>query len=134
MRATYAVTDSLNVMVGVNNGWNSTNTDFGSKTGELGATLAIGKMFSFAATGYFGKIADGEDLSLIDFVGTYNVTSQLSLVLNADAYQLSGENSGHVHINALRPTPITQSATRCAYRSVPSIWTMWVPAMPSKAR
>ena len=99
VRATYAVTDTVSVIVGVNNGWNSTNTDFGSKTGEFSATWAPNKMLSFAATGYFGKIADGEDLSLMDFVGTYNVTSALTFILNADAYQLSGENSGHVHVN-----------------------------------
>jgi hypothetical protein len=99
VRATYAVTDTFSLIVGVNNGWNSTNTDFGSKTGEFSATWAPNKMFSFAGTGYFGKIADGEDLSLMDFVGTFNLTSQLSFVLNADAYQLSGENSGHVHVN-----------------------------------
>jgi hypothetical protein len=99
VRATYAVTDTVSIIVGVNNGWNSTNTDFGSKTGEFSATWAPSKMFSFAGTGYFGKIADGVELSLMDFVGTYNVTSKLSLVLNADAYQLSGENSGHVHVN-----------------------------------
>ena len=99
VRATYAVTDTVNIIAGVNNGWNSTDTNFGSKTGEFGATWAPSKMFSFAATGYFGKISDGVDLSLIDFVGTYNVTSSLTLVLNADAYQQSGENSGHTHIN-----------------------------------
>lgn len=100
VRATYAVTDTLNVIVGVNNGWNVMDlSTSGSKTGEFGATWAPSKMFSFATAGYIGKVADGVDLSLIDFVGTYNVTSALTLILNADAYQLSGENSPHVHTN-----------------------------------
>jgi hypothetical protein len=100
-RATYAVSDTFNFMLGVNNGWNVTNTDFGSKTLEVGATWAPSKMFSFASTLYDGKIADGEDLSLFDFVGTFNATSALSLVLNVDAYQLYGDNSPHSHINGL---------------------------------
>jgi hypothetical protein len=99
VRATYAVTDTVSIIVGVNNGWNSTDTNFGSKTGEFSATFAPNKMLSFAATGYFGKTADGVDLSLMDFVGTYNVTSALTLILNADAFQLSGPNSGHTHTN-----------------------------------
>jgi len=98
-RATYAVTDTVSVIVGVNNGWNSTDTNFGSKTGEFGATFAPNKMLSFAATGYFGKIDDGVDLSLMDFVGTYNVTSALTLMLNVDALQESGEFSSHSHQN-----------------------------------
>jgi hypothetical protein len=98
-RATYAVSDTVSVIVGVNNGWNSTDTNFGSKTGEFGATFAPNKMLSFAATGYFGKTSDGVDTSLMDFVGTYNVTSALTLILNVDALQYSGEFSGHVHEN-----------------------------------
>jgi hypothetical protein len=98
-RATYAVTDTVSVVVGVNNGWNSTDTDFGSKTGEFSATFTPNKMLSFAATGYFGKISDGVDLSLIDLVGTYNVTSALTLILNADFYQQSGDFSPHTHVN-----------------------------------
>ncbi len=93
LRATWAVSDTLNLIVGVNNGWNVTNTDFGSKTGEFGATWAPNKAFSFAATFYDGRIADGVSLSLFDFVGTFNVTSALSLVLNVDAFQYYGDNS-----------------------------------------
>ncbi len=39
------------------------------------------------------------DLSLLDFVGTYNVTSALTLILNADFYQQSGDFSSHYHVN-----------------------------------
>src|SRR5579862_4175823 len=56
IRATYAVSDTLSVIAGVNNGWNYTDVGVsGSKTGEVGATWAPSKMFSFALTGYFGK-------------------------------------------------------------------------------
>src|SRR5580693_6748733 len=74
IRATYAVSDTVSIIVGVNNGWNYTDLgSSGSKTGEFSATWAPSKMFSFAATGYFGKddvLFNGQELSLIDFVGT----------------------------------------------------------------
>jgi len=98
IRATYAVTDTVSIIVGVNNGWNYTDLGHsGSKTGEFSATWAPNKIFSFALTGYFGKddvLLDGQELSLIDFVGTYNVTSALTLILNADMKQTSGNGNG----------------------------------------
>jgi len=93
-RVTWAVSDTINVFAGVNNGWNYTsNVGSGSKTGEFGATWAPNKTFSLAATSYFGKddvLYNGQELSLVDFVGTYNVTSSLTLMLNADFKQTSG--------------------------------------------
>jgi hypothetical protein len=93
-RATYAATDTLSLSVGVNNGWNYTDLSAsGSKTGEFNATYTPNKMLSFALTGYFGKddvIYNGQELSLIDFVGTYNVTSALTVIVNADMKQVSG--------------------------------------------
>ncbi len=93
--------------MGVNNGWNYTDlSTSGSKTGEFNATYTPNKMLSFALTGYFGKddvIYDDQKLSLIDFVGTYNVTSALTLILNADIKQVSGNglggNDATQHIN-----------------------------------
>jgi Putative beta-barrel porin-2, OmpL-like. bbp2 len=98
VRATFAVTDTVNISVGVNNGWNYTDlSTSGSKTGEFNATWTPNKIFSLALTGYFGKddvLDDGQELSLIDFVGTYNVTSALTLILNADFKQTSGNGMG----------------------------------------
>jgi Putative beta-barrel porin-2, OmpL-like. bbp2 len=98
LRATYAVTDTVSVSVGVNNGWNYTDlSTSGSKTGEFNATWTPNKIFSLALTGYFGKddvLYDGQELSLIDFVGTYNVTSALTVILNADFKQTSGNGIG----------------------------------------
>jgi hypothetical protein len=104
VRATYAVTDTISLILGVNNGWNwvagSSSGADGSKTGEFGATWTPNKIFSIATAGYFGKIDDGVDQSLIDFVGTYNVTSALTLILNTDFEQFSGDGtSGAVHLN-----------------------------------
>ncbi|HEY1899199.1 MAG TPA: outer membrane beta-barrel protein [Steroidobacteraceae bacterium] len=94
LRATYAATGTLSITVGINNGWNYTDLgDSGSKTGEFNATWTPNKTVSLAVTGYFGKddvIYNGQELSLIDFVGTYNVTSALTLILNADFKQSSG--------------------------------------------
>jgi hypothetical protein len=94
IRATYAATDTVSISVGVNNGWNYTDLSAsGSKTGEFNATWTPNKIVSLAVTGYFGKddvLYDGQQLSLIDFVGTYNVTSALTLILNADFKQSSG--------------------------------------------
>jgi putative OmpL-like beta-barrel porin-2 len=94
LRATYAATDTLSFSVGVNNGWNYTDlSTSGSKTGEFNATWTPNKIVSVALTGYFGKddvLLDGQELSLIDLVATYNVTSALTLQLNVDAKQVSG--------------------------------------------
>jgi hypothetical protein len=94
LRATYAATDTVSISVGVNNGWNYTDlSTSGSKTGEFNATWTPNKIFSLALTGYFGKddvLFNGQELSLIDFVGTYNITSALTVILNADFKQTSG--------------------------------------------
>lgn len=91
VRATYAVTDQVSLVAGVNNGWNSTSTSFGSKTGELGVAFTPNKIFAATAQAYVGKTQgtagtlawDGEK-SLVDVVLTYNATSQLTFVLNGD--------------------------------------------------
>ena len=85
IRATYAVNDTLNVMFGVNNGWNTTSTSYGSKTGELGLGWTPNKMFALAAQAYVGKALpyDGTK-TLIDLVGTYNATDALSFLLSYD--------------------------------------------------
>ena len=40
IRATFAASDTLSLIVGVNNGWNTTSTSYGSKTGEFGLAWA----------------------------------------------------------------------------------------------
>src|SRR3954470_8801349 len=85
VRAAYAMGE-FTLTGGVNNGWHSTSTDFGSKTGELGVAWApASKLFALAANAYFGKNeAFDAERTLIDIVATYNATSQLSFVLNFD--------------------------------------------------
>jgi hypothetical protein len=86
IRGSFAATDALTLYAGINNGWNLTSMSYGSKTGELGVAFApTSKLFSLAANAYFGKVeAYDAEKTLIDVVGTYNVTSQLSIVLNFD--------------------------------------------------
>lgn len=85
IRATYAATDTVNIVAGVNNGWNATSTSYGSKTAELGIAYTPNKTFSLAAQAYVGKEPSADALrTLVDGVATYNVTSSLSVVLNAN--------------------------------------------------
>jgi hypothetical protein len=85
-RGIYAATDTITLTAGVNNGWNLTTLDYGSKTGELGVAWApASKLFALAAQAYFGKVQfyDAEK-TIVDVVATYNATSALSVILNFD--------------------------------------------------
>ena len=85
LRATYAITDTVSVIVGVNNGWNYTKVNYGSKTGEFGIALSPNKYFSLTAQAYIGK--DPVDLAsrkFFDTVATFNATSALSFVVSYD--------------------------------------------------
>ena len=93
-RLTYAASDQVSVIVGVNNGWDQLQDANKQKTGELGVSFTPNKVFSLAVQGYSGveQLSTGAFIgagthgvrSLIDAVGTYNATSQLTLILNAD--------------------------------------------------
>src|ERR1700704_5479865 len=104
IRATYAVTDTLNLVGGVNNGWNySSLTTSGSKTGEVGAAWTPNKIFSLTAQAYFGKdpyptvapnaYTEGQK-TLIDAVATYNLTDTLTFVLSFDWGKQKAQVSG----------------------------------------
>ncbi|HVW70682.1 MAG TPA: outer membrane beta-barrel protein [Steroidobacteraceae bacterium] len=83
LRATYAITDTLNAVVGINNGWNTTSTSYGSKTGELGLAWTPGKTFSWTAQAYVGKDQEYDALrTLFDTIATYNINSSLWVSLN----------------------------------------------------
>ena len=91
IRATYAVSDTLSVIVGVNNGWNySSLSTSGSKTGEFGLAWTPSKAFSLAVQGYSGVDSTYDaPKTLIDAVATYNVTDALTFVLTYDWGQQS---------------------------------------------
>lgn len=85
LRATYALTDTVSLIVGVNNGWNYTKIDYGSKTGEFGISLTPSKLFSLTAQVYAGKDPIyGAERTLFDTVATFNATSALSFVVSYD--------------------------------------------------
>src|SRR6266478_2646433 len=94
VRATYALTDTLSLIGGVNNGWNySSLSSSGSKTGEVGAAWTPNKTFALTAQAYIGKdsyptipvyaYTDGQK-TLVDAVATYNATDALTLILSYD--------------------------------------------------
>ncbi|HUN71361.1 MAG TPA: outer membrane beta-barrel protein [Steroidobacteraceae bacterium] len=85
LRATYAVTGTVSLIVGVNNGWNYTKIDYGSKTGELGLAFNPNKYFSLTAQLYAGKDpVYGAERTFVDTVATFNATSALSFVVSYD--------------------------------------------------
>jgi hypothetical protein len=85
IRATFAATDTVSLTAGVNNGWNTTSTSYGPKTGELGATFTPSKTFSLSAQTYVGKNPsfDAQEI-LVDAVATFNATDVLNFVVSYD--------------------------------------------------
>ncbi len=85
VRATYAATDTLNISVGANNGWNTTSTSYGSKTGEFGIGWTPNKIFALTAQAYVGKALPYDaQRTLVDLVATYTATEALSFTLSYD--------------------------------------------------
>ncbi len=92
LRVSYAATDTLTLIGGVNQGWDALKDTNSAKTAELGVTFAPNKQFTLGAQGYTGKerigglVGTGLEGSrnLIDLVATYNATDKLTLILNYD--------------------------------------------------
>ncbi len=102
LRATYAATDTVSLILGVNNGWDALKNANSGKTLEVGGTYTPSKALAFAASGYIGKQRIGGLVdtgpegtrSLIDLVATWNVTDSLSFVLNYDWAKQAGVTDG----------------------------------------
>lgn len=104
-RITYAVNGNLNVIVGANQGWDTTKAlsndpisgtpDINALTAEYGLAWNPSKVISFTAQGYtgpveqgFANVGAGQPIrTLTDFVLTYHVTSALTAILNGDIAQ-----------------------------------------------
>jgi hypothetical protein len=85
IRATYLATDTFTLTAGFNNGWNTTSTSYGSKTGEFAVMYMPNKIVSLTAQAYVGKEESyNATRALLDIVATYNATDSLSFVLNYD--------------------------------------------------
>jgi len=82
VRATYAASDSVTVMAGVNNGWDQLQDANKGKTVELGATLTPVKPLSIVLSAMSGSepvgVTNGTRNSY-NAVGSYAVTDALSL-------------------------------------------------------
>jgi hypothetical protein len=86
IRATYAASETFNIVAGVNNGWNYTSlSTSGSKTAEIGVAWTPSKTFSLATQAYVGKDPTFDaQRTLVDAVVTYSATDALTLVLSYD--------------------------------------------------
>lgn len=91
-RASYAVSDALTLIAGVNNGWDDLKDTNSAKTVELGISLTPSKDFSFTGQVYSGKervgglVNSGPEgtRNLFDAVATFNATDKLTFILNYD--------------------------------------------------
>jgi hypothetical protein len=88
VRATYAATDTLSLIGGVNNGWDQQQDTNKGKTLELGVAWNPAAIFSLAAQGYVGQErtspTSNAQRSIIDAVITVKPIAPLALVLNVD--------------------------------------------------
>ena len=92
VRATWKLSDSLSLIGGVNQGWDAVSDPNTAKTAEVGATFAPSKEMSFSAVYYGGKEllsnypkSDVDGMrNLVDVVGTFTLSEQLTLILNYD--------------------------------------------------
>lgn len=89
VRATFAATDTLNLIAGLNNGWDQLTDNNRSKTLELGVTATPIKPLSLAASYYggteFGTVTDASGNNIqgkrdsFDFTASYAVIEPLSV-------------------------------------------------------
>lgn len=92
VRVSYAATDTLTVIGGVNQGWDALKDTNSSMTLELGLLYSPMKQFTLGAQGYSGKERVGGLVdtgpqgtrNLIDLVATFNATDKLTFILNYD--------------------------------------------------
>ena len=104
VRATYAVTDQLSLIAGVNNGWDQAKDMNKNKTAELGVYFVPSKVFSLAAVGYSGKeqldvtggVVNpiGGQRNLIDVVATITAIDKLTFVVNVDQASQKDDSTG----------------------------------------
>ena len=97
VRVVYAATSEISITVGLNNGWDQLQSAQKQKTAEAAVTFTPNTALSFIVDGYSGVtniapsgVSSGFPLGtqgrrdLIDGVATWNATSKLTLILNAD--------------------------------------------------
>lgn len=103
LRATYALSESLSLIGGVNQGWDDIKDTNTAKTGEVGVAWSPSKFVTIGAQAYFGKeraagltktelvpffgpgIALEGQRNLFDTVLTVNATEKLTFIVNYDS-------------------------------------------------
>ncbi len=96
-RITYAVNSDVNIIVGANQGWDTTgvrpnSSDVNALTAEYGVAWNPSKAFSLTAQGYNGPVEQGSAnigagqpiRQLTDFVATYHYNPSFTITLNGD--------------------------------------------------
>jgi Putative beta-barrel porin-2, OmpL-like. bbp2 len=127
LRITYAATDKLNLIVGVNNGWtNSQDTaNSAAKTVEAGLAYTPSKTFAWTLAGYYGRddlnytAANGAirgNIGLLNTVLTWSATSALTLVGSVDY--------GSVQSTALTPSASWYGAALYGNYAISDLWRM----------
>lgn len=98
VRATYAVSDTVSLIGGVNNGWDQLTDANKAKTLELGASLAPIKPLSIALSVYAGKEPEpsgsGEDGMRTSFDGVASYTIMDPLTVGAEVLVANQDNVG----------------------------------------
>lgn len=92
VRATYAPSDTISLVAGVNNGWDDLRDTNSQKTLELGVSATPIKPLTITASDYIGEERVGGLTStgpqgkrnIFDIVISYNLTDSLNFVLNYD--------------------------------------------------
>ncbi len=105
-RVSYAASDTLTLIGGINNGWDALKDTNSAKTFELGGSFAPSKQVSFIVMNHNGKervgglIGTGPEgtRNLIDVVATFNATDNLTFIVNYD--YATQDNAATVTANA----------------------------------
>jgi Putative beta-barrel porin-2, OmpL-like. bbp2 len=124
-RATYAASDQLSLIVGVNDGWNhSQDTASASdKTFEAALSLTPSKALSWTLQGYYGRdnsnypgptSAIKANIGLLDTVLTWNASSALGLVGSVDY--------GMIQSTSLTPSAAWWAAAGYANYALNHLW------------
>jgi len=92
VRTTYAANDTLNIILGVNNGWDDFKPTTSGKTLEAGIGYTPSKTFNVTAQSYVGDARIGGltnqgkvgTRSLVDVVATWTLSDAATVQLNGD--------------------------------------------------
>jgi hypothetical protein len=90
VRATYAASDQVSLILGLNNGWTNSqdSASAADKTVEAGVSFTPSKALVWTLQGYYGRDTNNfgvkGNVGLLDTVLTWNATSALSLVGSVD--------------------------------------------------